>query len=57
MVQLMTSYVLFADLTVKNATAGERGGAISNGSHIVFQRVTVSDSNWATRRDIRSTPV
>ena len=42
-----TSYVLFADLAVKNVTVGERGGAISNGNHIVFQRVTVSDSNWA----------
>jgi hypothetical protein len=43
-----TSYVLFADLTVKNASAGERGGAIAMGDHIVFQRVTVRDSNWSS---------
>jgi hypothetical protein len=43
-----TSYVLFADLAVQNASAGERGGAIAMGEHIVFQRVTVRDSNWSS---------
>ena len=44
-----TSYVLFADLEVRNASAPERGGAIIDGSNNIMQNVRVSDSNWSSR--------
>jgi hypothetical protein len=42
-----TSYVLMAGLEIRNASSGERGGAIAHGDHIVFQDVVVHDSNWS----------
>jgi hypothetical protein len=43
-VAFQTSYVLFRDLLVDGPKS--RGGAVSQGAHVVFQRVTVINADW-----------
>ncbi len=45
------SYVLARDLTVRAAGADERGGALTDGDHLVFQRITVRDSSWSNQNN------
>lgn len=43
-----TSYVLFNNLEVKNASASERGGIIVNSSHVIVRDTVVHNSHWAS---------
>lgn len=45
------SYVIFRELEVRGARAGERGGVILDGDHVLAQEVTVRDSNWPTSQN------
>jgi hypothetical protein len=45
------SYVLARDLEVRGAGADERGGALTDGDHLIFQRVTVRDSSWSNQNN------
>lgn len=39
-------YMLARDIEIRGANVDERGGAVTDGEHLVFQRVTVRDSDW-----------
>ena len=45
------SYMLARDLEVRGAGADERGGALTDGDHLAFQRVTVRDSSWSNQNN------
>lgn len=45
------SYVLFADLEVRRPSAGERGGILLDGDHVVAQNTVVRDANWEFSRN------
>ena len=40
------SYILHADIEIRNAASSERGGALIGGENNVMQNITVRDSNW-----------
>ncbi|HNZ20489.1 MAG TPA: Ig domain-containing protein, partial [Polyangiaceae bacterium] len=41
-----SQYVIARDVEFRGANVGERGGAETSGENLVFQRVTVRDSDW-----------
>lgn len=49
LVAFQTSYVLFRDISVDGPKG--RGGAVGQGAHVVFQRVTVTNADWPNQNN------
>jgi hypothetical protein len=49
LVAFQTSYVLFRDFVVDGPTS--RGGAVGQGAHVVFQRITVENADWENQNN------
>jgi hypothetical protein len=48
-----TRYVIFRNFEVRGASSGERGGAIASAAdHVLFQHVTVRDSDWCSSSNV-----